>query len=382
MSQNSKLFKVLDDYIYFDTAQEAHQYARENPGRVVTRNKEYAEDESITLEEVVVKEKKLEKTPDIILEYLNQHIIGQDEAKKEIALALYYHTLKAKYKTNDEIGINGPLMIVGPTGSGKTFITQTACEFMNTVFVHVDASSMVPEGIKGYSISSLADEIMEKAKYDLHKASHCVVFFDEMDKLFHGDDASEYGPKVASQLLRLIEGSNLKLTGGILEKIFREGDADELDTSNIQFILGGAFQWILDSKSETKATMGFKNTIEQSSKEITLYDLQNVGVPKEFLGRMSSIINLQKLSVDDYFNLLKYSESSPLHPYVKKIEFHGDKVSISDDTLLKVAEVAACSDLGVRGMKQILKQMFRDALFNATNNQCQTHEIMFQKIST
>ena len=236
---------------------------------------------------------------------------------------------------------------------------------------------MVPEGIKGYSISSLIDEILEKSDYNIYKASHCVVFFDEMDKLFHGDDASEYGPKVASQLLRLIEGACIPLSAGVLEKIFRKEDIDELDTSNIQFILGGAFQWVLDTKTKHKVSMGFKSTVELTKHEVTLQDLYEVGVPKEFLGRMNSIINLHKLSAKDYFKILTESSSSPLNEFVKKIEFHGDSVKIDDETLIQVSNEAVESELGVRAMKQILKGMFSEALFSAANEEYTTHTITY-----
>ena len=373
---NNKPFKVLDEHIYFNNAHEAHMYARSNPGKVVTRNSEFNELVNSS-KKVIIKEPKMKISPKMILDHLNKHVISQDEAKKEIALAMYYHSLKSEYETNKDIGTNGPVMIVGPTGSGKTFIVQKACEFIDTLFIHVDTSSMVPEGIKGYSISSLVDEILEKSDYNIDKASHCVVFFDEMDKLFHGDDASEYGPKVASQLLRLIEGAKVPLSNGVLEKIFRKEEIDELDTSNIQFILGGAFQWILDTKTKHKVSMGFKSNVELIKYEVTLQDLYEVGVPKEFLGRMNSIVNLHKLSAKDYFKILKESSSSPLNEFVKKIEFHGDAVKIDNETLMQVSNEVAKNELGVRAMKQILKSMFSEALFSAADGEYKTHNITY-----
>ncbi|MEA1892189.1 MAG: hypothetical protein U9N33_05690, partial [Campylobacterota bacterium] len=114
MSQNNKLFKVLDEYIYFDNAQESQEYAKNNPGKTVVRNSEFDEPTNY-IEEVVTKEPKIQKSPTMILEHLNKHVISQDEAKKEIALAMYYHSLKSEYETNEDIGTNGPVMIVGPT---------------------------------------------------------------------------------------------------------------------------------------------------------------------------------------------------------------------------------------------------------------------------
>ncbi len=379
MSQSNKLFKVLDEYIYFDSAQESQEYAKNHPGKTVVRNAELDELVESVVKKLVQKQPKLGISPKKIFEYLNEHVISQDKAKKDIALAMYYHSLKSKYSTNKSIGTNGPVMIVGSTGSGKTFIVQKACEFIDAVFIHVDTSSMVPEGIKGYSIGTLAEEIMQKSKYDIHQASHCVVFFDEIDKLFHGEDASEYGPRVATQLLRFIEGTKVQLSNDIVEKI-KYSSTDELDTSNIQFILGGAFQWILDEKADKKSTMGFNNQkVEEPSNAITLEDLYKENIPKELLGRMSTIVNLKKLSEHDYFKILTSSKSSPLHEFINKLDFHGDKVEISDETLHEVSKVAAQSALGVRALKQILKSMFSEALFNTAEGEYQIHVIAYKE---
>lgn len=376
MSQNDKLFKVLDEYIYFNDAEESQEYAKNNPGIIVVRNSEIVE----LIEsgrKVVLKYPKINISPKMILDYLDTHVISQDEAKKDIALAMYYHSLKTKYSENKDIGTNGPVMIVGPTGSGKTFIVDKACEAIDTTFIHVDTSSMVPEGIKGYSIGTLADEIVEKSDYNLHRASHCVVFFDEMDKLFNSEDVSEYGPKVASQLLRLIEGTNIKLSNDIVEKI--DTPTDELNTTNIQFILGGAFQWILDEKIDTTQEMGFNTQAkDESTNEITLEDLYKESIPKELLGRMSSIVNLRELSEDDYFKILTTSKSSPLNEFINKVEFHGDRIEISEETIFEVSKVAAKSKLGVRAIKQTLKRMFSDALFSAADREYKTHVITYK----
>jgi ATP-dependent protease Clp ATPase subunit len=155
-------------------------------------------------------------------------------------------------------------------------------------------------------------------------------------------------------------------------------DEEEIDTSNMQFILGGAFQWILDSKTETEVTVGFaKEKKLEHSKEISLEDLYRENIPKELLGRMNTIVNLKKLSVDNYFKILKTSKSSPLQEFINKVEFHGDTVEISDDTLYKVAMIAANSELGVRAVKQTLRAMFSEALFLAADGEHKTHIIEY-----
>ncbi len=359
-------FRVVDEEIYFDSAEESQVYAKKNPGTVVVRSNSKKSTKTTSHNTA-----KLNITPNMILEHLNKHIISQSDAKKEIAMALYYHSLKSKYAHKKDLKPNGPVMLVGPTGSGKTFIVQKACEFIDTVFVHVDTSSMVPEGIVGHSVADIAKDILKLSNNNMFKATHCVVFLDEMDKLFTND--SEHSDGVASQLLRLVEGTKIKIPHsitGIGEK--------ELDSSNMQFILGGAFQWILDKKNSKKDTMGFSNfdTSKEQNKSITLQDLYNEDIPKELLGRMSSIINLYKLSKDDYFNILTKSESSPLSDFIKKIEFHNDKVDISNETLQQVSHIASKSELGVRAIRQTLKDMFKNALFEAPDSGEKTHKIV------
>jgi ATP-dependent Clp protease ATP-binding subunit ClpX len=237
---------------------------------------------------------------------------------------------------------------------------------------------MVPEGIKGYSVNSLIQDLIYLADDDIEKASKAVIFLDEMDKLFLKDDSDlNYGARVVSQLLRLLEGSTFK----VYDSKNTEKESIDFSTENIQFILGGAFQFILDEKQEKKSVMGFnKEPIDADKQKITLEDLYQTDVPKELLGRMNSIVNLYPLKEDDYYKILTQSESSPLNEFINKITFHGDKVDISDETLQDIAKVATESELGVRSIKQTLKTMFSDALFSAVDGEYKTHRITYKKI--
>ena len=375
MAQNDKLFKVLDEYIYFDDVLESQEYAKNNPGKVVTRNPNY--NKSAMSFHKRNKRQKSEKTPKMILEYLNKHVISQDEAKKEIALAIYYHTLRSHYPSNSKITPNGPVMIIGPTGSGKTFIVQKACDFTGTLFLHVDTASMVPEGIKGYSVSSLIQDLIFMADGDMEKASRAVIFFDEIDKLFYKDDSdAQFATRVSSQLLRFLEGGTFKVYNPSLTS---EKESIDFNAKNVQFILGGAFQSILDDKQERKPVVGFtKEPTNNNNYKITLEDLYKNDVPKELLGRMSAIVNLQPLSESDYYTILTKSESSPLKEFVDKIKFHGDNVNISDNTLREISKIAAENELGVRSIRQTLKKIFNDALFNVADTEYTTHTIAFK----
>ena len=360
-------YKILNQQIYFSNALEAQQYAKNNPGTVVKRASQQV-NEKTTI------------SPAKILKFLDRFIIAQDKAKKEIAVSMYYHNLRMTYTDETSIQNNGPIMLIGPTGSGKTYIVQKACEYIDTVFIHVDTSSMVSEGIIGYNIGKLAADIVKKAESNLKKAEYAVVFFDEVDKLFLSE-SYEYAEDVANQLLRFIEGTTIHIS----EKDTNSYTEVVLSTHKMQFILGGAFQWLLDRKQVTSSTtMGFlKNTKQietfNNEAEITLEDLYEENVPKELLGRMHAVINLYRLSMEDYYQILTKSENSPLQEFINKITFHGDKVNIEDDVIYAIATYASKSDLGVRAIRQILKKLFSEALFLAPNRGSSVHHITYNK---
>lgn len=357
-------FRVVDKSIYFSDAILAQEYAKKHPGCAITRvnNEESSE---------------LRYTPQSILDHLNLYVIAQESAKKEIAITLYYHYFKSYVQSSLEFS-NSPVMLIGPTGSGKTFIVQEACRFIDMPFIHVDTSSMVSEGIVGYNIGKLAADIIKKAEYDISKAQYCVVFFDEIDKLFHPDN-DEYGSEVTHQLLRFIEGT----TVNIPKQDIAQSEDYKLNTHKMQFILGGAFQWIIEKKSAaTKSSMGFLNDAAQSRKkhaEITLEDLYKEEVPKELLGRMHTIVNLHPLSEEDYYKILTQSKKSPINDIANLMFMHNEKISFDEEVLQAVARYAHKSELGVRSLHQILRKLFNDALFLAPEMKGRTHHIKYNK---
>jgi len=170
--------------------------------------------------------------------------------------------------------------------------------------------------------------------------------------------------------------SGYKISYSYIERERQPHAIETLESSNMQFILGGESQWILDEKAEAKSTVGFAgSTTQEKNHAITLEDLYEQEIPKELLGRMNTIVNLHPLTEHDYFKILTQSESSPLKEFIKKIEFHGDKVEIQEDTLRQISNIAVSSKLGVRSIKQTLKAMFKDVLFSTPDGACKTHHI-------
>lgn len=359
----------------FPDAISAQTYAKENPGTIITR----ADDGIgyiIRTVSISTSHKEQKITPQSILGYLNQHVIAQDEAKEEIALALYYHHLKYQKRDDELLHNNGPVMLIGPTGTGKTFIVQKGCECVGMPFIHVDTASMVPEGIVGYCISDLMADILAKSRFDRSKAEHAVIFFDEVDKLFNGDTDSEYGKKIAQQMLRMIEGDTVKLNKPIVlenEEVFHD-----LYTGNMQFIFGGAFQWLLDEREHKAPIMGFASRQQELTRvHLSVEDLYASGVAKEFLGRVSSVVTLHPLNREDIHAVLIKSQSSPLHKYVEKIISNGCLAAIPSTTIKSITEEAANHPLGVRSLDFILKRLFKKALFESPLHPGTTYVITY-----
>lgn len=230
---------------FFETAEEGQAFAKANPGTVMRREG----DGFVVYGKANGSAGQAENgfTPRSVKAYLDRHVIGQDDAKTELALALFSHRDSYERSGSAKEPNEGPIMLVGPTGSGKTFMVQKACELIELPFVHVNTAAMVPEGIVGVSISVIVDRIETAAKGDAKKASHAVVFLDEIDKLFH-ENPGEFGDVVAHQLLRFIEGEYVEHKSGF-----------GMDSSTVQFILGGAFSWLRDKDADTmsKQPMGF-----------------------------------------------------------------------------------------------------------------------------
>ena len=358
------------DERFFETAEEGQAFAKANPGMVMIREG----DGFVVYGRANAPAAQADTgfTPRSVKAYLDRHVIGQEDAKTELALALFSHRDSYERSGSAKEPNEGPLMLVGPTGSGKTFMVQKACELIDLPFVHVNAAAMVPEGIVGVSISEIVDRIETAAKGDEKKASHAVVFLDEIDKLFH-ENSGDYGDRVVHQLLRFIEGEYIEHKSGF-----------GLDSSTVQFILGGAFSWLRDDDADTVTVqpMGFiREAVSYvPSTGLSPESLMHNGVPPEILGRVRSIVNLEPLDGETYYRILTQSESSPLRGIVAKIERYGDRVQIDDDVLRFLSEAAARSPFGVRALHQMLKKLLKEALFKAPEPGRRVHRITSKDI--
>ena len=237
----------------------------------------------------------------------------------------------------------------------------------------------IQEGIVGFSTNDIAKQLLEKADNSVTLAEHSIVFFDEIDKLLH----TTYGPSIQSQLLRLLEGTELRFSPDRWDSNDSKPPARALQTKNMLFLLGGAFQQMFENR---KQSFGFRQSDECDAEEAPQYredmdiELNKLGFTKEFMGRIATILTLAPLDADDYFEILKQSKSSPLKEFVKRIEFHGDSVQVSDDALMAIAKRAAKSQVGARALYKMLYKVFADATFDAPSPSIKTYLITKSKV--
>jgi len=303
-------------------------------------------------------------TPKSIQAYLSKSVIGQDSALKSISTTIYYHIKSLNHKNKFyESKIYGahnylkcsnisPILLAGATGSGKTMIVQEASEFAKVNFFHIDASTLVTTGIVGDSVDNIGKDLLRQTNYDIEKAQTSILFFDECDKLLHKDS----GMAVLSQLLRLSEGANLSINISNYDYDSEKfKDIKSISTNKMLIIFAGSFQDLID-----KTTVGFNS---KANKSLSKSDIKKSGLPKEFIGRLKQMIVLNKLSKDDYYNILTNSTSSPLNDYISKLKINGNDLVVDDELLVKITNLASKSDYGVRTIFSILQNLFEDLLF-------------------
>lgn len=315
-------------------------------------------------------------TPKAIMTYLNESIIGQEESTKKISTAIYYQ-LKLLEKDNidnrfpnDSIFNNkinksstriGPILLAGETGSGKTMIVKKAASFSKVNFLHIDASSLVEDGVVGKSTDCIAKDLLRQTDFDTEKAEKSIIFFDECDKLLQKDS----GQAILFQLLRFTEGADMPINISNSDHDANKlQDIKFLSTKQMLIVFSGAFQNIID-----KTTVGFGSKREVNNKKLSKDDILKSGLPKELLGRIKQTIVLNSLSEDDYYKILTKSKDSPIKDYIKKIEINDNMISFDDEILHKIANIASKSTLGVRAIAQILEELFDDILFESPQYQ-------------
>ncbi len=317
--------------------------------------------------------------PDEIKAYLDQFVIGQDTAKRYLSVAVYNHYKRLNQKRDDDIEIEkSNIIIVGPTGTGKTLLAKTIARMLKVPFAIVDATVLTEAGYVGEDIESLLTRLLAACDYNVAEAERGIVFIDEIDKIARkGDNPSitrdVSGEGVQQGLLKLLEGSvvNVPPQGG---RKHPEQKMIAVDTKNILFICGGAFEGIERKIAQRLNThvvgYGGGNHVSKADRDKLLHfvapqDLRSYGLIPEIIGRLPILTNLEPLDRNALLRILTEPKNAIVRQYKKLLEMDGVELVIEDDVLGFVVDKAIEYKLGARGLRSLFETIMIDVMYQA-----------------